>query len=209
MYCNILGVLYFDPAYLKTCITCIFLHIYIQYITIPTQTYSTCIHSCTYLDEHNKFPWIASSSLSVSLPEYAFSVWSMLLLKCVWVWIFYASNSSRQRLSGGKGNFNKSECNMWSQVCPWSIRASEPIQHLNLPPPPLTRPHQCQPLLSHPLSAVSLLTDRHWCRSTLSFTHVRKKTPKQLWMSWHGPSSECKPLDIIYQVFIIPLGKDK
>lgn len=89
MYCNVLGVLYFDPAYLKTCITCIFLHIYIQYITIPTKTYSTCIHSCTYLDEHNKFPWIASSSLSVSLPEYAFSVWSMLLLKCVWVWIFF------------------------------------------------------------------------------------------------------------------------
>lgn len=124
------------------------------------------------------------------------------------VWT-YAWNSSRQRLSGGKGNFNKTECNMWSQVCHWSIRASEPIQHLNLPPPPLTRPHQCQPLLSYPLSAVFLLTDRHWCRSTLSFTHVRKKNTKQLCMSWHSPSSECKLLDIIYQVFIIQLGKDK
>lgn len=194
MYCNVLGVLYFDPAYLKTCITCIFLHIYIQYITIPTKIYSTCIHSCTYLDEHNKFPWIASSSLSVSLPEYAFSVWSMLLLKCVWVWIFFhlyelmLQTAADRDSQGGKGNFNKSECNMWSQVCPWSIRASEPIQHLNLPPPPLTRPHQCQPLLSHPLSAVSLLTDRHWCRSTLSFTHVRKKPQNN--SEWAGTAHQ-------------------
>lgn len=75
--------------------------------------------------------------------------WNMLLLKCEWMWILSvwtcAWNSSRQRLSGEKASFNENECNMWIQVSHWSIGASQPIQHLNLPPRLLTRPHQCHP----------------------------------------------------------------
>lgn len=137
--------------------------------------------------------------------------WNMLLLKCVWVWILSAWmcawNSSRQRLSGEKANFNENECNMWIQVFHWSIRTSEPIQHLNLPPPLLTRPHQCQPLLSYPLSSASLLTGFHsLCWFTLIHPCAGFECPQKttlLWLSCHGPPSKQKLLNIIYQVFVI------
>lgn len=120
----------------------------------------------------NWFHWIALSNVSVSLPEYAFPVWNMLLLKRVWVdyicMNFWKSGweSSRQRLSGGKGNFNKNDCNMWSQVCHWSIRTSEPIQHLNLPPPLLTR----HTSTSAPSVSLSLLFSTH--RQTIVSIHI-------------------------------------
>lgn len=143
-----------------------------------------------------------------------FFCWNMLSLKCGWVWILLvwtcALNRSRQRLSGEKGNFNENECNMWIQVSHWSIRASELIQHLNLPPPLLTRPHQCQPLLSF-LSSILLLCSKAFSHSvkpaSLSPTHWfwLSKKKNQLYYEWtgeqkilcHSPSSTWKVFNII------------
>lgn len=133
--------------------------------------------------------------------------WNMLLFKCVWVWVLSvwtcALNSSR--LSREKANVNENECNMWIQVSHWSIRTTEPIQHLNLPPPLLTRPHQCQLLLSYLLSSTSLFTrsvDPH-SHSPIRWVSTEKKTTALLWTSCQGPSSKWKLLNIMSQVFII------
>lgn len=98
-------------------------------------------------------------------------------------------------LRGETDNFNEAECNVWSQVCHWSIRTSEPIQHINLPAPLLTKPHQCQPLccptaLFCPFPTHTT-TERHWCQS--------KPKPTQD----DSLSSECKLRKALFMGFLL------
>ena len=163
------------------------MHMTSQYFShMYTNSYkdSVCRHyTHTYVTvgEHNHFLCISLSN-SLFLPEYTFTVGLRLLwMQLLSVWTC-AWSSSRQRLSGEKPNFNENECNMWNQVSHWSIRASEPIQHLNLPPSLLTRPRQCQPLLfSRVSSLLPSCCSLFGCSLTHPFVHQ-----KQLCCQWVG-----------------------